>query len=222
MQMLQPALFAEGSSDHRFLKPLIFRFCESLCMTSHSPVEVAAVLELQPLAGDSGKPRASKIANAAFEAREAWNILFIHADADTSGQRARSERIQPAIDEVRRRLTSVRHQTVAVVPVRETEAWAICDGDALRLSFGVTLNDQQLGVPRRAQDVETIADPKATLEASFVATRPGTRNARRGAAPYLGLIGEEIALSRLQQVPAFAAFQRELEAALVALELLRR
>ena len=133
---------------------------------------------------------------------------------------ARSERVQPAIEAVRRRLTSIRHQAVALVPIREMEARAICDGDALRLSFGVTLNDQQLGVPRRAQDVETIADPKATLEASFVATRPSTRHARRGAAPYLGLIGEAIAISRLQQVPAFAAFERELGTALVALKLL--
>ena len=220
MQLLQPALFAEGPSDHRFLTPLIFRLCEALCMASQSPVEVAPVLPLKPLPGDIREPRARKIANAASEAREAWNVLFIHADADTSGQRARSERVQPAIDEIRLRLKGSRHQTVPVVPVKEMEAWAICDGDALRIAFGVNLTDRQLGVPLRAQDVETISDPKLALEASFTATCPNRKNARRGVAPYLGLIGEEIAIPRLQQVAAFVAFERELKSALVALSLL--
>jgi len=93
---------------------------------------------------------------------------------------------------------------VAVVPVRETEAWALADGDALRAVFGTVLEDAALGVPPHARLVETITDPKRALDSAYLLTRPSGRRARAGAAALLSALGQQVSLDRLRQVPSFA------------------
>ena len=58
MHYLGLALFAEGSTDHRFLRPLLYRLCDELCLGSLTAVEVSEVLELHTPAGLKDRPRA--------------------------------------------------------------------------------------------------------------------------------------------------------------------
>jgi hypothetical protein len=70
----------------------------------------------------------------------------IHADGAGDPERKRKEQAQPAIDRLYQEHADAR-RGVAVIPVRETEACAIVDGDALRSVFGTTLSDEALGLP---------------------------------------------------------------------------
>ncbi|WP_158516729.1 hypothetical protein [Scytonema hofmannii] len=49
---------------------------------------------------------------------------------------------------------------MGVVPIREMEAWALVDGDALRGAFGTVLDDSALGISTRLREVEGIFEPK--------------------------------------------------------------
>ena len=81
MRYLGLALFAEGSTDHRFLSPILSRLTEDLCLQhSHDVVEIGAILELHSPPKFWERDRATRIAEAAREARGAFNILFIHTD----------------------------------------------------------------------------------------------------------------------------------------------
>ena len=218
MRYLGLALFAEGSTDHRFLSPILSRVTEELCLQhSHEVVETGAILELHSPPKFWERDRATRIAEAAREARGAFNILFIHTDGAGDPEMARRERIDPAVQRIIEAGVGRWECPVAVVPVRETEAWALVDGDALRAAFGTVLEDERLGIPSRCREVESISDPKRVLEQAFANVIGSARRRKRKAAAFMDAIGERVQLTLLRQVPAFQRFERELGAALTRL-----
>lgn len=106
------------------------------------------------------------------------------------------------------------------MPVRETETWAILDGDALRQVLGTTLTDQAMGLPRTAREAEKVKDPKALLNHAFKATQPTGRRKSLGTSPHLAAMGECVALDKLRGAASFAALEAELTDALRYLAIL--
>jgi hypothetical protein len=210
MRLLCLALFAEGPTDHAFLKPVIRRLAEQFCLRhGRESIDIADVLELHTPPGRAGAPRATRIAMAAASAQLAWQVLCIHTDGASDPTSAQRERVQPAVERIAAELGSA-HRTAAVVPVRELEAWLLADGDALRAALGTTLDDAALGLPSPCRDVERVADPKGVLDRVYEQV---TERRRFGAYLYDAL-GERVDLRKLRDVPAFAAFECDLGQAL--------
>ncbi len=220
MAYLGLALFAEGPTDHRFLKPVLRRLCENMCLQhAKMMVDIGDVLELHSPARVRDESRETRIREAAREARDAWHILFIHADGSGDYPGARESLVLPACRAIAGEIGEESRQTVAVIPVRETEAWCLVDGDALRRSFGTTKGNAELDVPERGRDVEGILDPKSALdEVCRRAISPRRRRGgRRKAAEFLDQIGEFVSIEQLDQVPAFGRLRQEVQDALVHL-----
>ena len=214
MRYLGLALFAEGPTDHRFLRPVLRRLCEQLCAQhGQQPVEVGDVAELHTPSGLRDEPREQRIFAAGRQAGETWNILFVHTDGEGDPDRARRERAQPAMTRLLTEVCDNSRHPVAVVPVRETEAWALVDPEALRAAFGTNLPDHRLGLPARAIDLESLGDPKQALDFAFKAA-VGKRRRRVKAAVQFEAIGERVSLDRLGHLPAFALMADELTDAL--------
>lgn len=221
MYYLGLALYAEGRTDYGFLCPLLARLCEDLCTREgEQAVDVSEVLALDHPASANAAPREQRIVEAALEASGAWKILFVHADGAGDPERKRQEQAQPAIDRLRREYADEGF-AIAVIPVRETEAWAIVDGDALRRVFGTTLTDDELGLPRSPSAAEAAPDPKVLLSTAFIATHPSGRRRKQGVSPLLNLLGEEVSLPRLRELAAFSALEGELRQALRQLSILK-
>ena len=220
MHYLGLALYAEGSTDYHFLCPLLLRLCESVCAQADQPVEIGGVLPLDDSHAMRTAPRSERIAQAAQDAAGAWNLLFVHADADGDADRALRERVAPGLGRVRD-AARPHAEGVAVVPVQQTEAWVLADGDALRAVFGSTLTDSALGLPAQLAAIERLAEPKLALEAAFLATRPTGRRARAGATPLFNALGEQVALDRLRALPSFRALELGIQAALQRLQILK-
>lgn len=221
MHYLGLALYAEGPTDYHFLCPLLRRLCEDICTRDASElVEVSDVLCLDHPVAVRDAGRETRVFAAAEAAKGAWRVLFVHADGGGDPVRAHAQQTQPAIDLVRRGLGNSGHG-VAVVPVRETEAWAIADGNALRDVFGAILDDNTLQLPATAHQAESDIDPKATLHAAFFSTQPSGRRKRQGVAPLLDALGERVSLARLRRLGAFREMEDELTHALQALSIVR-
>lgn len=221
MQYLGLALYAEGPTDYYFLLPLLQRLCEDICTREASAsVEINEVLALDHPVGVENEPRDVRILEAAKTAQGAWTVLFVHADGANDPARARAQQADPALARLQEEFGPCG-LGVAVVPVRETEAWAIADGEALRQVLGTTLADGDLGLPTAAHQVEGVTDPKKTLNDAFHATRPSGSRRARGVSPYLSALGEQISLDRLRRLEAFVAFETELKSVLQALRILR-
>jgi len=216
------ALYAEGPTDYRFLSPVLRRLCEHLCLTgANSPVDVSDVLGLDHPKAFDGAPRKVRIVEAGRDAAGAWRVLFVHADGAGDARAARDQQVLPGLGLLSTELSD-KEAGVGVVPVRETEAWALVDGDALRSAFGTALDDAEMNLPKSAADTESDKNPKKTLEEAFLATRPTGRRARRGASPLLGQIGENVRLERLRALDSFQAFENDLVDALRELDILRK
>jgi hypothetical protein len=217
MRYLELALFAEGPTDYRFLSPILRRVTEDICCQyAKQSVEVREeFLQLKTPQKERDADRAQRILAAARQYCHRYVMLFIHSDSDGNWKRALKERIEPAMLLLNQ--DTVTQQTIAVIPVRETEAWALVDGDALRALFGVKMTNQQLGIPSKAREVEKLIDPKLVLE-SATAKAVGSRRGK--AAAFLESISEKIELACLRQVPAFNRFENELKNALASLGIL--
>jgi hypothetical protein len=215
MHYLAPALLAEGPTDQRLLGPVLRRLCEDLCLRhSQRPVEVDEVRELCTPQRFRGSSLDVRILEAVRQSGTAFDVVFLHTDGRNDPERARAERITPACDRIASDLGKDHCEPVAVVPVRETEAWALADGDALRRAFGCTISDEDMGLPRNAGDVETVADPKRLLENAWAAAVGRHWRKRASVKDYLTRIGEEIRLDILRAVPAFQSLDSELHSVL--------
>lgn len=208
------ALYAEGRTDYYFLRPLLRRLCEQIC-TSSSPhqVEFSEVLELDDSQTLVDAARETRILDAAKRSREAWKVLFVHTDGAGDPAAAKAERVQPALD-----LIAAEFATdavgVSVVPIRETEAWALADPLAVQKVFGTTLTCTELGLPEIARGAESVLDPKTALGAAFLATNPSGRRRRSGVSPMLSALGEQVSFDRLRLLPGFVSMETDLKAAL--------
>jgi hypothetical protein len=82
--------------------------------------------------------------------------------------------------------------------------------------IGTTLSADQLGLPTSPGGVEHVPDPKAALAEAFQRAVGARRRRRvsRGDQSFLALLGEQVALIRLDDVPAFRQFELDLMMAL--------
>ena len=100
---------------------------------------------------------------------------------------------------------------VPVQPIREMEAWALADGDALRGVFGTSLTN---GLPGRVREVEAFPDPKQTLDEAYRRV-VGRAKPKKKAADFLDALGVQVKLTRLRQVPSFRQMEKLLQRALL-------
>ncbi len=215
MRHLGLALIAEGPTDERFLSPLLRRATIEACgQVCRGEVETGDVFLVGRLRGAPGKRLQKHIAQLVESASGSAAIVFVHTDGSSDPDRARSERFEPADHLLIARQGLPR--SVAVIPVRETEAWAIADRDALRSAFGTDLADEDLGLSfARPSDVERLGDPKQAFEDALKRVI-GQRFSRKRHQPaqYLDVLGERVSLPILRQVPAFRRFEADLKAVL--------
>ncbi len=138
------------------------------------------------------------------------DLLFIHRDAEGAHPTHRR-------DEIRRALASVDipvPPTVCIVPVRMMEAWFLFDEQAIREASGNPAGTGNLDIPR-IRDLETLPDPKATLN-QLLRDASGLSGRRlRGfrAAAAIHRMAEIIDdFSPLLVLPAFRALDDEIQA----------
>ncbi len=221
MAYLNLALYAEGSTDYRLLTPLLRRLTEDLCLKEASlVVEVAEIMGIDAPRKFQSEDRATRLLEAA---RGFWGgacIFFIHTDGAGAPQTSIAEKVEPGMRRIQGELKG--GACVAVVPVRETEAWALADGDALRKAFGTTLEDRALHVPKRPRDVESIIDPKRLLDEAYAAVLTPSRRRRSKASDFFERIGESADLAVLELVPSFAVLKEDLLRALQSLGLVAK
>lgn len=203
MRYLSTALLSEGVSDDQVLPNLLGRALTELCEAEAIEVEVA---EVQPLRNRPGPSSIDEAIAMVERNNGAFSIIFYHRDQGANPERVRKEWLEP----LRQRWADRKEQLVAVVPVRETEAWLLADGQALRKALGIPWTDAEMGLPPNPRQVEQIADPKKVLN-------DVTRRVSRSVGDHLGRLGDYVDLGRLQQVPAYRRWWDDTRDALTAL-----
>ncbi|MFD0817826.1 DUF4276 family protein [Micromonospora zhanjiangensis] len=195
---------SEGVTDDQFLPRLLARALAEICVTEfEDSVEVA---DVQPLRDRRGPCSVGEVIELVEQNSASFLIIFFHHDQGGSAERVEREWLQP----LRNQWGSRPERLVTVIPVRETEAWLLADGEALRNTLGVRWSDADLGLPRRARDVEQISDPKKVLDQIMCRVSRPVRS-------HYGQLGELISLEKLREVPAYRRWWDDSRVALEAL-----
>ena len=164
----------------------------------------------------SGRRLADKVANA-LENLGAFDLLFVHRDADLAGAAARYREIARAVQQ-----TKFGGPYVGIVPVRTTETWLILDEVAIRNIVRKPNGRTPLNLPAPGE-AERMANPKGALERAFLdasETRGRRRDNLRHDIPALrNRLLENLSVGGpLEQLESWARFRDDTIAALQELD----
>ncbi len=201
MRSISYALLADGSSDRAMLS--VIRW--TLQRLDSELLQATPGFELRL----PKEPLAEAIARCSQ--RHGPDLLFVHRDA---------ERVPLAQRRLEIPTTSGPVPVVRVVPVRMTEAWLLIDESAIRLASGNPNGCARLALPR-VRELERLPDPKKTLHELLLdaSEARGRRRAklRRDLSTAVHRVAQLIDdFSQLAKLPAWQAFERELQDALGA------
>lgn len=202
MEVLEFTLVSEGSSDRVLLPVLDWLLAQKV---SCGVVGTWADLRrMDPAPGSL----ADKVRCAVQE--YPCQLLCIHRDADRATRGARAEEIRAALGDLE------KPPAVCVVPVRMTEAWLLTDEAALRQAAGNPTGRIPLDFPA-LKGLESLPNPKAVLhsllrQASGFAGRRLRKFRPDEAVHRLTTLVRDY--SRLRQLTAFRALEREVEGVL--------
>ncbi|MFG2045892.1 DUF4276 family protein [Micromonospora sp. NPDC048935] len=204
MRYLTSALVSEGVTDDQFLPRLLARALTEICLTEfEDAVEVA---DVQPLRDRRGPCSIADVIGLVEQNPASFSLIFFHHDQGANAERTDAEWLRP----LREVWGERAEQLVTVVPVRETEAWLLADGDALRGALGVRWTDAEMGLPAQPRLVERVADPKSVLNGVM-------QRVSRSTTDHYGQLGELVSLARLQAVPAYQRWWADTRDALIRL-----
>lgn len=154
---IQFILISEGPSDEGLIPHL-----QKLCIDAGADEVVGAAPDYRRLPQPIGRTVADKI-RATMLLEPQANLIFIHRDADGPQSEPRHREIGAAVAEC-----GLAAAWVAVVPVRETEAWLLLDESAIRLVAGRPRGFAPLNLPLPGS-VENVSRPKERLSDALVA-----------------------------------------------------
>jgi len=212
-------LFAEGTSDFRFLLTLLAREASDIIAHFGTQAVVLSEPPVLPLDGRTTEQRTK----VACDNRTNVDIFAVHADASRTG-RDTVERL--VVFDLRESTAEncglAAERIVGLLPAREMEAWALCDADAIAQACGLEAWPSSRGFPWGDTPIERIEDPKRALDDAVAALTKRRRGRRSiAAAAYLDRIGETARLERLRRLDSYRAFASDLRDAFDSLGLLR-
>lgn len=204
---ISATLLADGSSDHAVLIPLL-----TLLLDEHSsiPFRISSAESLR--VGLSLEQRIP-----AALALYPCDLLFVHRDAEGLPSEARKREIDEAVARMgKREGVSVPH--VCIVPVRMTEAWLLCDEDALRTAVGNPAGRSALSLPAPGR-LERVDAKDALFRALEAAADLGARRTRHFLPQqFRHRVAESLSsVAPLRALPSFQVFEGDLRAELTRL-----
>ena len=204
------ALFCEGSSDYSYFEILVPRVIESAVLKAGNvPVDVPERPSLR--LGRRGRS-VDDVAEEACDGREAFHLVFVHADTGGRGQQTRLEPRSTAYCERMHEICALRpERCVLLRPTSMTESWALADPEAVLDTLGYRGAPSELNLPPCAAQAEAHPDPKACLDSALRSVR-GPRRSR--GETLLPAIAQRQSIDALRETSSFQRFELSLRAAL--------
>lgn len=213
-------LLAEGTTDVRFLKPIVEKTLINVAFTCKGQVEI----ELLPLDKDKSLNFVQEVLQASKKGVETFGmtILCVHTDADaTNNVNTYQYKINPAQIELGKQSdVDYCKNLVAIVPIQETESWMLADTELLKSEIGTDKTDTELNIHRQP---ESVANPKETIEQAILIARSEITKRRRNQLSISDLylpIGQSLDLEKLETLSSYQDFQQNVREAFRKMNLL--
>ena len=211
MNYIITGIHTEGTTDNRFLTPVIERTLTQIALECPAQSEIIVQFITVNYTGASFIDKVKAVTEEAL--KYGCNFLCIHADADNENSKKIYEyKINPAIKSLQDTYKEKMPYIIPLIPVQEMEAWMLADKELLKDEIGTTKSDTELYLPKSP---EQIAKPKERIEeAIHIATRdlPKKRQKLNIADLYLP-IGQSVSLTKLAQLSSYLDFQENIRKA---------
>lgn len=154
-----------------------------------------------------GSPLERKIRNALRSAGNMVDMLFVHRDANSAGADARRAEVDAAVAAI-----ANAPRTVAVVPVRMTEAWLLLDEAAIRKAVGNPSGRAPLALPTPREAERRNA--KQTLADAFLAASEATGRPKKAVQRDFGRLRRQLLVNLpiggpLERLPSWTRFRED-------------
>jgi hypothetical protein len=206
------AALYEGASDAAYFGVLLPRIMDELILArgvGNATVPTTPAILLNR--GD-----VASVANEACEARDAFHLVFIHADTGGRSLEQRLAQRSTAYCEAMHAICAWNPaRCIAIAPRHETEAWVLCDPTAVMGALGFGGNIEDVGLPRNAAAAERLTDPKTVL--NEVIRRIRGRRREASATNLYPAIAQRQNLAILRRSESFAALEASVAMALINL-----
>jgi Domain of unknown function (DUF4276) len=213
-------LLAEGTTDVRFLKPIVEKTLIKVAFTCKGQIEI----ELLLLDKDKSLNFIQEVLQASKKGVETFGmtILCVHTDADaTNSENVYQYKINPAqIELAKQSDTYYCKNLVAIVPIQETESWMLADKELLKSEIGTAKTDTELNIHRQP---ESVANPKEIIEQAILIARSEVTKRRRNHLSIFDLyqpIGQSMDLEKLATLSSYQDFQENIREAFRKMNLL--
>jgi len=234
MVRLVLALYLEGSTDETFLGNIILRTTISVLAKyeqhSVNVVRIDAEKNKSVEVGDqrilyAARQLALRYNNQYDEQFTTYPVLVVHCDADYhNNEKALHDRYFPGYELVQQAEEFICKTLVPIIPVRMIESWMLAaDHDVLRDVLQTDMKAQDLGLVSKVKQIESEPKPKEKLDQIIQRAR-GDRSRRRYQISRKDLyepLGRRISLERLNDVPSYKQFVKDLTLALKNLKLIQ-
>lgn len=213
-------LIAEGSTDYKFLEPVITNVFIEIAFECNGQVDIS-VTKIDAFKGETFVEFVSNASKKGWE-EYGISILVIHADADSiSNNNTYTYKIIPATAHLNAQDgNSYCKNIVPLVPIQETESWMLADKDFFRSAINTRKTDAELNI---VGNPESFTDPKARITEAIRIGRADMPKKIRDSiniSDLYSLIGQGMNLERLETLTSFQDFKNKIRDSFRELNLL--
>lgn len=216
--ILQIAYTTEGSTDERFLGNIIEKTFETLLYESNTEIEIHSPVHVTEI-GESFNEKIQAIATT----YNYFHVICVHCDSDSiSNETVLNHKINPAFQLVNNTDNACKN-LVAVIPIQMTESWMLADINLFLTEINTTKSCADLNLPCRANQIESIANPKSRIEAALREAQINVSRRRNKfkIADLYTPISQKLSLPQLEQLPSFRYFKENVRRSLINLNYLQ-
>lgn len=218
MKYLSWAVFYEGNSDAYYFDVLIPRVLREVIANSNGD-DIVEVPDLPAIRLGSNGRSVANVADEACASRDAFELIFIHADHGGRGlEQTLPDRSTAYCSAIRERCGIEDYRCICVTPKHETEGWVLADPAAVMGSVGLIGNPQRFGLPASANEAERLNDPKAVLKQAL--DRMGVRKRSQDVEFLFPAIANRQDLAEIYRVQTLSRFRECIKDALVSIRLI--
>jgi hypothetical protein len=221
MTQLFVGLMTEGSTDYRFLMPIIENTLLTIAIEEiEDEIEVQIFKVAYKKEGGFKNYVFSASKNGFQEFGIMW--LIVHTDADSlDSKNAYQHKINPSVQFIlNHEDTDICKEIVPLVPVYETESWLLANKNLFKKWIGTKKSDLELGIERHP---ESISRPKEIIEEAIRIGRqdlpPKIRN-KIGIEDIYSILGDHLTVDDLSRFISFQDFRNNIRTALINMNLL--
>lgn len=216
--IIQIAYTTEGTTDERFLGNIIEKTFESLLYESDTEIEIHSPVHVS----ESGATFVERIKAVATKYNY-FHVICVHCDSDSQDTTdVFMNKINPAFEGVGNTDDACKN-LVALIPVQMTEAWMLADVDLLLAEINTNKTCDELNLPCKARNIESLADPKTRIKEALSSAQVGSR--RRSKLSISNLyspISQKLTIKQLEQLPSYRSFKEQVRLSLIYLNYLRQ